>query len=180
MGRCVRHGSKRSAPLSDKPTIRLAKRADVRTLALLSRKEIEHGLPWSWTPTRLKRFLNLGSTNAYVAEVSGQVVGFSVASLGDARAHLVLLAVDRAFRHRGIGRELLEWQLLAAQTAGLADMSLEVRAANRTAQLFYASAGFQKVRSLPRYYCGVEDAVRFRLTPIRSSRRALENDSPAQ
>lgn len=147
---------------------------------MLSRKEIEHGLPWSWTPNRLKRFIALSSTNAYVAEINGQIAGFSVASIGDARAHLVLLAVEKAHRNQGIGRELLEWQLLAAQTAGLADMSLEVRALNRTAQLFYASAGFRKIRTLPRYYCGVEDAIRFRLTPIRARQPMLEKNLPAQ
>lgn len=133
-----------------------------------------------WTPNRLKRFLALSSTNAYVAELNGQIVGFSVASIGDARAHLVLLAVEKSSRNRGIGRELLEWQLLAAQTAGLADMSLEVRASNRTAQLFYASTGFRKVRTLPQYYCGVEDAVRLRLTPIRARQPMHEKNSPTQ
>lgn len=90
----------------------------------------------------------------------------------------MLLAVEKVWRNRGIGRELLEWQLLAAQTAGLADMSLEVRADNRTAQLFYAASGFQKVRTLPKYYCGVEDAVRLRLSPIRASQPMLEKNSP--
>jgi len=157
------------------------KRADIGALATMSRREIEVGLPWSWTPNRLKRFIGLASTNAYVAESDGtsgtEIVGFSVASLGDVRAHLVLLAVDRRWRNRGIGRELLEWQLRAAQTAGLTDMTLEVRSGNRTAQLFYASAGFKKVRTLSRYYCGVEDAVRLRLTPIRSSQTRIANNS---
>ena len=146
----------------------------------MSRREIEQGLPWSWTPNRLRRYVALASTNAYVAEINHKVVGFSIASIGDARAHLVLLAVEKAWRNRGIGRELLEWQLLAAQTAGLADMSLEVRAGNRTAQLFYASTGFRKIRTLPRYYCGVEDAVRLRLAPLRARKPMLEKNAPPQ
>jgi len=115
-----------------------------------------------------------------VAEVDGNIVGFSVASIGDARAHLVLLAVDKSSRNKGIGRELLEWQLLAAQTAGLADMSLEVRSGNRTAQRFYESIGFKKVRMLPKYYCALEDAVRLRLSPIRARQPMLEKNSPTQ
>lgn len=174
MGRRTGHGRQRSAPLSQRLTIRRVRRADISALASLSRREIEQGLPWTWTPNRLKRYLALPGTNTYVAEIGGQLVGFSVASIGDVRAHLVLLAVEKNWRNRGIGRELLEWQLLAAQTAGLADMSLEVRAVNRTALLFYAASGFKKVRTLPKYYCGIEDAVRLRLTPIRARLPMLE------
>ena len=157
----------------------MARRGDIGAIASLSRREVEQGLPWSWTPERLKRFLRLSSTNCYVADVNGQFAGFSIASLGDARAHLVLLAVENKWRNQGIGRELLDWQLRAAQTAGLADMSLEVRDSNRTAQLFYASAGFSKIRVLPRYYCGVEDAVRLRLSPLRTRQQDQQKQSPA-
>ncbi len=144
----------------------------------LSRRQIEQGLPWTWTPSRLKKFIRLASTNAYVAHVNGEFAGFSIASLGDARAHLVLLAVEKKWRHQGVGRELLDWQLRAAQTAGLADISLEVRAGNLSAQSFYASAGFEQVRSLKRYYCGVEDAIRLRLSPIRAAVPNPEHKSP--
>jgi len=98
--------------------------------------------------------------------------------LGDARAHLVLLAVEKKWRNNGIGHKLLDWQLQAALTAGLADISLEVRAANRGAQLFYASHGFAQVRSLKRYYCGVEDAIRLRLSPIRATVPRVGHKSP--
>jgi len=115
-----------------------------------------------------------------VAEVDEQFAGFSIASLGDVRAHLVLLAVEKPFRGRGIGNQLLQWQLLAAQTAGLTDMSLEVRSSNPTAQLFYKSAGFRRIRTLPRYYCGVEDAQRLRLSPIRATQTDFDNSAPAR
>lgn len=110
--------------------------------------------------------------------MNGQFAGFSIASLGDVRAHLVLLAVERKWRNAGVGRELLDWQVRAAQTAGLADMSLEVRAGNRTAQLFYRSTGFVKIRELRRYYCSVEDAIRMRLSPLRACQPGIQKKSP--
>ncbi len=146
-------------------------------MASLSRREVEQGLPWVWTPDKLRRFAKLASTNIYVAEIDSRVVGFSIASLGDARAHLVLLAVDRRWRKSGIGRELLDWQLRAGLTAGLADMSLEVRANNKSAQQFYAAAGFRKLRVLPRYYSGLEDGIRFRLSPLRVSQPMQQKKS---
>ena len=136
-------------------------------MASLSRREVEQGLPWSWTANRLRRFVRLTTTNSYIAEVDGQFAGFSIASLGESRAHLVLLAVEKNWRNQGIGRQLLEWQLRASQTAGLADMSLEVRATNSEAQRFYVAANFRKIRVLAQYYSGVEDAIRLRLSPIR-------------
>lgn len=123
--------------------------------------------------------MKLSSTNAYIAEVDGQFAGFSIASLGDVRAHLVLLAVEKSYRNQGVGRELLDWQLSAAQTAGLTDMSLEVRVANNSAQRFYAAAQFRKVRALPKYYSGVEDAIRLRLSPIRVRKADATKNSTA-
>ncbi len=148
-------------------------------MASLSRREVEYGLPWSWTTNRLGRFIRLASTNAYIAEIDGQFAGFSIASIGESRAHLVLLAVEKKCRNQGVGRQLLEWQVLAAQTAGLTDMSLEVRATNSDAQRFYAAANFQKIRVLPQYYSGVEDAIRLRLYPIRVSNANVRKNSAA-
>lgn len=148
-------------------------------MASLSRREVEHGLPWSWTTNRLSRFINLPSTNAYTAYVDGQFAGFSIASLGEDRAHLVLLAVEKRWQNQRVGRELLDWQIRAAQTAGLTDMSLEVRAGNSEAQRFYCSAGFQKVRVIPRYYSGLEDAIRLRLSPVRVCEADVHNNLPA-
>jgi len=62
----------------------------------------------------------------------------------------------------------MNWQIKAAQTAGLVDLSLEVRARNREARLFYQQVGFRFVERLPRYYCGREDAVRMQLSPVRT------------
>lgn len=148
-------------------------------MASLSRREVEQGLPWSWTANKLSRFIRLTSTNAYIAEIDGQFAGFSIASLGESRAHLVLLAVENKARNQGVGRELLDWQLRAAQTAGLADMSLEVRATNCEAQRLYAAANFRKIRILPKYYSGVEDAIRLRLSPIRVRNSDVHRNSAA-
>jgi len=179
LGRRARYGSQRPTALTQRLTIRLAKRNDFALMASLSRREVEHGLPWSWKADRIGRFMKLPSTNAYIAEFNGQFAGFSIASLGEVRAHLVLLATEKRWQNQGVGRELLNWQIRAAQTAGLTDMSLEVRAANNAAQRFYAAANFRKVRLLPRYYSGVEDAIRFRLAPIRVRKPDFHKNSPA-
>lgn len=135
----------------------------------MSREEVEHGLPWQWTPRKLRRFLALEDTNAYVAYSNKTLAGFAIASLGEARAHLVLLAVRPAWRRAGLGSHLLRWQLEAAQTAGTNDMTLELRSGNDAAIKFYEAAGFVQTRTIEGYYNKQEDALRFRLKPIRTA-----------
>jgi len=148
-------------------SIRRARRSDAYDIALLSKKEVEHGLPWQWTPRKLRRFLKHQDTNAYVAFCNGKLAGFSIASIGEARAHLVLLAVQPNWRRAGLGTQLLKWQLEAVQTAGINDMSLELRRSNMVARAFYQDAGFVLTRTVPGYYNKQEDALRYRLKPIR-------------
>ncbi len=115
----------------------------------------------------MRQVLAQPDTNAYVATVDGARIGFSIASLGSRQAHLVLLAVLPDWRRMGLGSRLLEWQLTSARTAGLVRMSLEVRARNRSARLFYQRQGFRFERNIPGYYSRREDAVRMTLAPLR-------------
>ena len=128
---------------------------------------MEHGLPWQWTPRKLRRFLKLEDTNAYVAYCDDKLVGFAIASIGEARSHLVLLAVQPGWRRAGLGTQLLKWQLEAAQIAGTTDMTLELRSSNMAARAFYQDAGFLLTRTVPGYYNKQEDALRYRLKPLR-------------
>lgn len=152
---------------------RRAHAADARAFAAISRSEIERGLPHSWTASRLKSLLARQDTNAYAlveenlpVSIAG-IGGFSIASFGRTRAHLVLHAVTPGLRRLGYGRRLLEWQIGAAMTAGLGSLSLEVRASNREALAFYAAIGFESIGRVEGYYSSREDAISLRLAPLR-------------
>jgi ribosomal protein S18 acetylase RimI-like enzyme len=80
--------------------------------------------------------------------------------------HLVLHAISPSYRRRGLGRQLLEWQLEAAMTGGLCECTLEVRANNHAAQAFYKSSGFSVYQRLRGYYSLQEDALRMKRSPI--------------
>jgi ribosomal-protein-alanine N-acetyltransferase len=75
-------------------------------------------------------------------------------------AHLDLLAVAPPYRRAGVGRELLEWLEKCAVIAGIFSITLEVRAANEGAQLFYKRMGYRTLAHLPGYYQGIEAALR--------------------
>ena len=152
------------------PTIRLANSSDACDIALLSRCEIEYGLPWAWTPEAVAGAISNSNMNVAVsvteqgieadADSQHALCGFALVYFGRTHAHINLLAVNNNNRRRGIGREVLEWQTKSARTAGIRYLTLEVRRTNRAAQDFYRDCGFETRDTVSRYYNNKEDALR--------------------
>jgi len=137
-----------------------ARPCEARAIAALSRDLVEQGLVWRYDPARIERYLRRKDAVVLAARAGGRVVGFAIMEYGEERAHLVLLAVDPAYRRRGIGRRLLEWLIESARTAGIESVHLELRAANAPARRFYRALGFSETLLVPRYYAGRESALR--------------------
>lgn len=140
--------------------IALARSADVQTIADMSRRLVEVGLPWTWTPERVMRHLQHPESMVITARSAGCLAGFAIMHFGDDIAHLNLLAVHSAHQRLGLGRQLLTWLELTAVAAGTFTICLEVRARNPVALLFYRRLGFLETGRVPRYYSGREDALR--------------------
>ena len=86
-----------------------------------------------------------------VAVCDGRVAGFAVARrVAESESELLNLAVDPAFRQRGVGR-----RLVAALTSGHpCILWLEVRESNVKARKLYESLGFHEMGCRPDYYPG--------------------------
>ena len=141
--------------------ITLARPADARRIAIMSREFVEGGLPvWSWDESRVARHLRNRDSLVLIARVETRIVGFAIMHFNESSAHLNLLAVEPFHRRQGIGRRLVEWLESSARVAGTFVVSLEVRATNRAARAFYRKLGYQELVCLPRYYSGREAAVR--------------------
>ena len=141
-------------------TVRVARRSDAPTLAAMSRDLIEIGLGWHYRADRIAQLLGNTNTVAVVACENARTSGFAIMTLGDERAHLVLLAV-RADRHRrGIGKRMAQWLVETALTAGIATLHVELRADNNGAYMFYRALGFEQTLRVAGYYGGRETAVR--------------------
>lgn len=138
----------------------------------MSRALIEEGLHWRWRPTSIARQMRRDDTEVVVARAGEAVVAFAIMQFLDEEAHLVLFAVSRLHRRRGVGRRILEWLERMAETAMIGAIRLEVRRKNRDARAFYRAQGYQEVAVVHRYYDGVEDAVRMErtLVPILEER----------
>lgn len=144
-------------------TVALARRDDVRAIALGSRDLVEHGLAWAWTPSRVLRSLRSTSALVVVARAGGdRLAGFAIMRYAADEAHLDLLAVVPERRGHGVGRRLVEWLEKPALVAGITTVELEVRAGNRGARAFYERLGYREVGRLAGYYQGRESAIRMR------------------
>jgi ribosomal-protein-alanine N-acetyltransferase len=148
--------------------LRLARAQDARTIAQMSRELIEAGLGWSYDAPRIVRLIADADTVSLVACDQTTPVGFAIMQFGDERAHLVLLAVMPRHQRQGVARRLLSWLLATARTAGIAELSLELRAGNAGARAFYRSMGFDDAGLLPGYYRHREPALRMKRV-LRSS-----------
>jgi len=133
---------------------------DAQAIAVLSRNEVEMGLPWTWTPARVKRSIAHPESMVLVARNERQAVGFGIMHYASDSAHLNLLAVAPNYRRQGIGRQLMAWLEETASVAGTFLIRLEVRERNLAARRFYARLGYDERGVVPRYYVGREAAVR--------------------
>ena len=144
--------------------IALARSADVPIIADMSRRLVEVGLPWTWTPERVMRHLRHPESMVITARAAGcdtsTLAGFAIMHFGDDIAHLNLLAVDYRHQRLGLGRQLINGLERTAVAAGTFTICLEVRARNPVALLFYRRLGFLETGRVPRYYSGREDALR--------------------
>lgn len=138
----------------------LARRRDAAAIADISRRLIEHGLPWSWNERRVSKCISNPDCVVLVARDGRRLAGFAIAEFYDDRTHINLLAVRPAYQRTGLGRSLLMWLESSARTAGTFFMHLEVRVTNLVAREFYRKHGFQETGTRRGYYAGREDAVR--------------------
>ena len=149
-------------PASESYPIRLARRADARQIAILSRDLIEAGLGWSWTPARVVRSIDSKDSDVILArdEKTLRLAGFAIMEFHQLYAHLNLLAVAPDYRGRGIGRSLVVWLEQVALVAGIGVVYLETPAVNRRAREFYRHLAYTEIQSVPGYYQGRRRAVR--------------------
>lgn len=141
-----------------KPVLRAAHISEATDIASASRLHVEYGLRWRWTPERVRQQIRDPETMVLIASVRGEMAGFAIMNFGDEQAHLLLFAVLPAWRRAGVGTALLSWLEDSCVTAGIQQVRLELRSANRVAREFYVKAGYRYLGQISGYYDGREAA----------------------
>lgn len=120
----------------------------------------------AWTLPQLAGVMMMPGTWLTIARVDAAALGFALVRSVLDECELLLLAVDPAWRGRGIGEALLRDSLRTARRRGITSMNLEVRASNNAVHL-YEKTGFEYVHRRPGYYRGNDgqlyDALSFRI-----------------
>ena len=142
--------------------IRSAVTEDLQGVLLLQRS-ISQNVDWServWRQVLDQSMHQPSQRCVWLAEATGCVVGYAVASRVLQVCELEMLAVAPQMRRRGVGRALCEAAIKWAQENGVVRMELEVRASNGAALQLYDSLQFSQSAVRTRYYRDpVEDAV---------------------
>jgi ribosomal-protein-alanine N-acetyltransferase len=87
----------------------------------------------------------------YLMRIGGAIVAYCACWLIGEELHINSLAVDEAWRRRGLSRRLLEHVFTDAGRAGARTATLEVRQSNRAARSLYEGLGF-RVEGVRREY----------------------------
>lgn len=119
--------------------------------------------PWTKTMFVSELFDNPFSLSYVAREEEGrEIVGYVVFWAIFYELHVLNVAVDPAWRRRGIGEGLIRFLLQVAQKRGARKGTLEVRASNLSAQQLYRKFGFREVGVRRNYYQGpTENALLF-------------------
>ena len=103
------------------------------------------GHDWRWRKARhVDEDVVANSTGVFVAEDDGKVLGYISTRLDreSGKGRIPNLAVDRAARGRGIGRQLIEHALGYFLREGMAFAMIETMDNNPVGQHLYPSCGF--------------------------------------
>ncbi|MBM3147617.1 MAG: tRNA (adenosine(37)-N6)-threonylcarbamoyltransferase complex transferase subunit TsaD [Actinobacteria bacterium] len=112
-------------------------------------------------------------------ELGGRLLGYASAWVYAGEAHVMNVAVEPAFRRRGVAEALLQALLLRSAEMGARLAYLEVRPSNAPAIALYRKLGFEPYGRRPDYYADTgEDAllmVKKPMTPDSRSRGVGES-----
>lgn len=131
-------------------------------------REIERASIKYVTPLdQLLRYYEVSNEGFLVAEIKDKVVGYIVGNMieseeGCKEGHILDMAVDSAYRRKGIGKILIEHILEMFKKGGANKVRLEVKLKNTEARRFYSQLGFVENRIVRHYYRmggHTEDAV---------------------
>eukprot|EP01097_Dermamoeba_algensis_P004706 TRINITY_DN3036_c0_g2_i1.p1 TRINITY_DN3036_c0_g2~~TRINITY_DN3036_c0_g2_i1.p1 ORF type:complete len:211 (+),score=35.19 TRINITY_DN3036_c0_g2_i1:103-735(+) len=118
--------------------------------------------------------------NAYEGE---KMVGTIVSKLdnhrGASRGYIAMLAVDKNYRGKKIGTNLVRHSINAMKESGCDEVVLETEVTNTGALALYQNLGFVKDKRLYKYYLNGVDAFRLKIFFFRN-RKPTEPERPPE
>ena len=104
----------------------------------------EESNPVPWTIKNFKDCIEKGYYSLVLKE-DNKVIGFAILSVSTEESHLLNIGLTSLKRGRGLGRELLEKMIMAAEVMGSKKIFLEVRISNVIAIDLYKASGLSLI-----------------------------------
>ena len=165
----------RAARQQPKAPVRRAFQRDLDAIDQIERRSFARD---RFPRRNLRRVLASPACLFLIADAEGAPAGYAMLLFrrGARVARLYSIAVDPAYRGRGIAESLLTAAGAAAAKRGADRLRLEFRPSNVAAQRLYERAGFAPLERRPAYYDDGEDAIRMekRLIPERANDRSAQ------
>jgi ribosomal-protein-alanine N-acetyltransferase len=95
----------------------------------------------------------------FVATILDRVIGFVGGAIRRGHGHISGLAVDKGYRMKGIGKNLLKTLDHEFLASGFDKITLEVRESNWGVIRFYKKQGYKRAYLIKGYYADGEDAI---------------------
>ena len=105
-----------------------------------------------WGEGEFEGMLSERNTLVHRLKLGRKVIGFAVSRMGADEAEILSIAVDAAYRGRGLSRNLLLTHLGHLAGHGVRTVFLEVEENNQPARRLYDRAGFAVAGRRERYY----------------------------
>jgi [ribosomal protein S18]-alanine N-acetyltransferase len=131
-----------------KAVIEPASPRDAARLAQLHGASFHRG----WGESEFESMLAERNTLVHRLRSGRKIIGFAVSRLGADEAEILSIAIDGAYRGRGLSRDLLLTHLGHLAGRGVRTIFLEVEENNQPARRLYERAGFEVVGRRERYY----------------------------
>ncbi|MBI5262894.1 MAG: ribosomal protein S18-alanine N-acetyltransferase [Bradyrhizobium sp.] len=129
-------------------TVEPAAQRDAARLAQLHTASFARG----WGETEFENMISERNTLVHRLKLGHRTVGFAVSRIGADEAEILSIAIDPAYRGRGLSRNLLMTHLGHLAGRGVRTIFLEVEENNQPARRLYEWAGFTVVGRRERYY----------------------------
>jgi len=118
-------------------------------------------------------FINNWPGLCWMAMSGGECVGAVVCKLElhkmTLQGYIAMLAVNSAYRGKGLGTTLVEKAIYAMQAHGCNEVVLETEVTNKGALRLYEKLGFIRDKRLAKYYLNGVDAFKLKLTLLHPS-----------
>jgi [ribosomal protein S18]-alanine N-acetyltransferase len=113
----------------------------------------------AYSRLELMHYIRRQSAFTIIAEVDAEIAGFTIGEHWHSKGHVITLDVGETFRRLGIGSKLMVECEDRFRKAGCGVSLLETAVNNGAAIAFYKRHGYVVVKTIPRYYEGLLDAL---------------------